>query len=486
MRILYEPVAFGMGLGTLAGTLDTDLTFHRGPRMKVDVLIIGAGQAASPLARLLADKGQQVALAEAEQIGGSCVNYGCTPSKTIIASAKVAHQARRGADYGIQTGEVTVDFQRVLERARAVSAGMRNNNEKSLQRRHVKILRDYAVFEDAHHVRVGGRVVEADRIYINTGTVGLVPDIPGLTDFPFLDEKRILQLDKLPEHLIILGGGYIGIEYAQAMRRLGSRVTVIHSGEQILNREDRDIADSAREILEGEGIVFHLNSRTIRVEGEAGRAHLTVANNGDETTVEGTHLMLAVGRQPASAGLNLSAAGVAVDENGYIPVDDHLRTNVPHIYALGDVNGQGAFTHTSYDDFTILADNLEGGDLTVSRRYTAYAVFMDPPLGRAGLTEKEVRESGRKALMATMPMSAVGRAKEYAQTLGFMKVLVDAETKRILGAALLGLDGDEVINTILGLMYADAPYTVLRDAVLIHPTVAELLPTMMTQLKPLE
>jgi pyruvate/2-oxoglutarate dehydrogenase complex dihydrolipoamide dehydrogenase (E3) component len=454
--------------------------------MKVDVLIIGAGQAASPLARLLADKGQQVALAEAEQVGGSCVNYGCTPSKTIIASAKVAYQARRSADYGVHTGEVTVDFRRVLERAHEVSAGMRSSNEKSLQRRHVKILRDFAVFEDAHHVRVGGRVVEADRIYINTGTVGLVPDIPGLKDFPYLDEKRILQLDALPEHLIILGGGYIGVEYAQAMHRLGSRVTVVHTGSQILNREDRDIADCALEILEAEGIVFHLCSRATRVEGEAGRVRLTVANNGDETTLEGTHLMLAVGRKPASAGLNLDAAGVAVDDNGFIQVDDHLRTNVPHIYALGDVNGQGAFTHTSYDDFTIMADNLNGGNLTVSRRHTAYGVFMDPPLGRAGLTEKEVRQSGRKALIATMNMSSVGRAKEYAQTLGFMKVLVDAETERILGAALLGLDGDEVVHTILGLMYADAPYTVLRDAVLIHPTVAELLPTMMTQLEPLK
>ena len=455
--------------------------------MKVDVLIIGAGQAASPLARLLADKGQQVALAEAEQIGGSCVNYGCTPSKTIIASAKVAHQARRSADYGIQTGEVTVNFQKVLERAHDISAGMRNSNEKSLQRRHVKILRDYAVFEDAHHVRVGGQVVEADRIYINTGTVGVVPDIPGLQDIPYLDEKRILQLDTLPEHLVILGGGYIGVEYAQAMRRLGSRVTVIHTGEQILSREDRDIADSAREILEGEGIRFHLNTRTTRVEGEAGRVRLTLAGqDGTETTIDGTHLMLAVGRKPASAGLGLEAAGVALDDGGFIQVDDHLRTNVPHIYALGDVNGHGAFTHTSYDDFTIVADNLNGGDLTVSRRQTAYAVFMDPPLGRAGQTEKQVRESGRKALMATLPMTAVGRAKEYAQTLGFMKVLVDAETERILGAALLGLDGDEVVSTIIGLMYADAPYTTLKNMVLIHPTVAELLPTMMTQLKELE
>ena len=454
--------------------------------MKVDVLIIGAGQAASPLARLLADKGQQVALAEAEQIGGSCVNYGCTPSKTIIASAKVAHQARRSADYGIHTGEVTVDFQKVLQRAHTISAGMREYNEKSLQRRHVKILRDYAIFEDAHHVRVGGKVVEADRIYINTGTMGVTPDIPGLQDIPYLDEKRILQLDTLPEHLVILGGGYIGVEYAQAMRRLGSRVTVIHTGEQILSREDRDVADSARDILEGEGITFYLKTRTTRVEGEHGRVRLTLAHNGSETTVDGTHLMLAVGRKPASAGLDLEAAGVAVDDSGFIKVDDHLRTTAPHIYALGDVNGHGAFTHTSYDDFTIVADNLNGGDLTVSRRQMAYAVFMDPPLGRAGMTEKQVRESGRKALMATLPMTAVGRAKEYAQTLGFMKVLVDADTERILGAALLGLDGDEIINTIIGLMYADAPYTTLKNAVLIHPTVAELLPTMMTQLKELK
>ncbi len=454
--------------------------------MKVDVLIIGAGQAASPLARLLADRGEQVALAEAEQIGGSCVNYGCTPSKTIIASAKVAHQARRSADYGIHTGEVTVDFQKVLERARAISGGMRESNEKSLQRRHVKILRDYAVFEDAHHVRVGGKVVEADRIYINTGTVGIVPDIPGLSDLPYLDEKRILHLDTLPEHLIILGGGYIGIEYAQAMRRLGSRVTVVHTGEQILSREDRDIADAAREILEGEGITFYLNAQATRAEGRPGGLRLTVTDSDGETTIDGTHLMLAVGRKPASAGLGLEAAGVSSDERGCITVDDHLRTNVPHIYALGDVNGHGAFTHTSYDDFTIVADNLDGGDLTVSRRHMAYGVFMDPPLGRAGLTEKQVRESGRNALMATLPMKSVGRAKEYAQTLGFMKVLVDADSKRILGAALLGLDGDEIVNAILGLMYADAPYTTLKNAVLIHPTVAELLPTMMTQLKKLE
>jgi pyruvate/2-oxoglutarate dehydrogenase complex dihydrolipoamide dehydrogenase (E3) component len=454
--------------------------------MKVDALIIGAGQAASPLARLLADKGQKVALAEGAHVGGSCVNYGCTPTKTIIASAKIAHQARRGAEYGVITGDVSIDFKRVLERAHEILLGMRNNNVRSLERRKVPILRDFATFEDPHHVRVGDTLVEADRIYINTGVHGIVPDIPGIQDIPYLDEKRILELDAVPEHVIILGGGYIGIEFSQALRRLGSRVTVIDTNPQILKREDEDISRLAQQILEEEGIGFYLNARVTRAEGGPGRVKLTVVIDGSSRVLEGTDLMLAVGRRPWTEPLALDKAGVETDARGFIKVDDHLRTNVPHIYALGDVNGQGAFTHTSYDDYMIVANNLDGGDLGVSHRIPTYAVFMDPPLGRVGLSEKEVRESGRKALMATMKMASVGRAKEMGETKGVMKVLVDAETERILGATLLGLSGDEVVNTIVGLMYADAKYTVLKHAVIGHPTVAELLPTMMQQLKPLE
>jgi pyruvate/2-oxoglutarate dehydrogenase complex dihydrolipoamide dehydrogenase (E3) component len=454
--------------------------------MKVDALIIGAGQAASPLARFLADKGQKVALAEGDHVGGSCVNYGCSPTKTIISSAKVAHQARRGAEYGVMTGEIHIDFGRVMARAHNITMQMRTGNEKSLERRKVPILRAFASFEDANHVRVGDTLVEADRIYINTGTQGVVPDVPGLRDIPFLDEKRILELQAPPEHLLILGGGYIGTEYGQAMRRLGSKVTVIDSGNQILRREDHDVADCAREILEGEGLQFILESRLIRAEGTEGQVTLTLRNKqGIETTITGSHVMLAVGRRPSTGKLGLDKVGIETDDRGFIKVDDHLRTNVPHIYALGDVNGQGAFTHTSYDDYTIVADNIDGGDLTVSRRILTYSVFMDPPLGRVGQTEAQVRESGRKALMATMKMSAVGRAKEMAETQGFMKMLVDAETGRILGASLLGVSGDEAVNTIVGLMYADAHYTVLKNAVINHPTVGELLPTMMTQLKPL-
>lgn len=454
--------------------------------MKVDALIIGAGQAASPLARLLADKGQTVALAEGAHVGGSCVNYGCSPTKTIIASAKVAHQARRGAEYGVITGEVSIDIKRVLERAHDITLQMRRSNVRSLEKRNVAILRDFATFEDPHHVRVGDTLVEADRIYINTGVHGIVPNIPGIDDFPYLDEKRVLELEAVPEHLIILGGGYIGIEYSQALRRLGSHVTVIDPNPVILKREDEDISKLAQSILEEEGITFYLKSRVTRVEGGEGQVKLTLDMDGSTLELEGSHLMLAVGRKPWTEPLALDKAGVETDAKGFIKVDDHLQTNVPHIYALGDVNGKGAFTHTSYDDFTIMADNMAGGDLTVSRRIPTYAVFMDPPLGRVGMSEKEVRESGRKALMATMKMSSVGRAREMAETKGMMKVLVDADTKRILGATLLGVTGDEVVNTIVGLMYADAPYTVLKNAVISHPTVAELLPTMMTQLKPLE
>lgn len=453
---------------------------------RYDALIIGSGQASTPLATFLAGQGKKVAVAEGEHIGGSCINYGCSPTKTIVASARVAYLARRGADYGVQTGEIAIDFEKVMARQRAVVQQFRRSGESKLRASGVDVIRAYASFEAPKRVRAGDETIEAEHIYINTGTRAIVPDIPGLQDVPFLNEHRILELNTLPDHLIILGGGYIGCEYGQAFRRLGSKVTIIDRGDQLLKREDNDISAWVKKILEDEGVEVILNSRVSEVKCSEGKTIVTVKlADGTTRDITGSHLMVAIGRVPATDRLALDQAGIETDDRGYIRVDDHLQTNVPGVWALGDVNGHGAFTHTSYDDYEIIRDNLEGGDLRLSRRIVTYGVFTDPPLGRVGMSEKEVRQSGRSALIATMPMKSVSRAIEMDETGGMMKVLVDAETKKWLGAAIIGVHGDEALQVITGQMYADAPYTVLRRAVLIHPTVAELLPTLLSRLEPL-
>ena len=455
--------------------------------MKYDALVIGAGQGGIPLAIALAGKGMKVALAEGRWLGGSCVNYGCSPSKTIIASARVAHMARRAADYGVHTGEVTVDFAKVMQRAQDIVTSFRGNNEKRVaEAENLTLYRDYACFEDAHTVKIGDNMLEAERIYINTGQCDSPVRVPGLLKVSFLDSVSLLQLKTLPEHLLILGGGYVAGEYAQAFRRFGSEVTIVTNDEQLFPKEDADIAQAALEIFEAEGIRVLLNAEAQLIEQQADeRLQMTVRQNGQTESLIGSHLLVATGRQPNTKPLELDNAGIRTDDHGYIEVDDRLQTSAEGVWALGDVNGKGAFTHTSYNDYEIILDNLNGGKRKVSDRIMTYALFIDPPLGRVGMTEQQAREDGREALIATLPMSHISRAQESDETQGLMKVLVDAETEQFLGAAVFGIGGDEIIHTITDLMYAKAPYTVMQKAVHIHPTVSEMLPTMLGELKAL-
>ncbi len=452
-----------------------------------DAIIVGAGQAGPALAHVLGDMGQKVAVAEENLVGGSCVNYGCTPSKTLIGSARAIHMASRGDEFGFSTGKLTVNFDRVMQRQRDIVTAMRGRDEKGLlAMKGVTYYHSRASFISKTEMQVGDDVLSAKTIYLNVGARPTIPPIPGLNSVPYLTNQSLLDLKELPRHFIILGGGYVGVEYAHAFRRFGSEVTVIQSGTQILSREDEDVAVCAQEILEKEGVKFLMNHRAVKVEMRGREIVVSADYQGKQTEVVGSHLLLAVGRTPNTDKLNVEKAGVKLDEKKYIMVDDHLKTNVDGIYALGEVNGRGAFTHTSYNDFEIAADNLKGGKRKVSDRIPTYAVFIDPSIAHVGMTEKEVRESKTKALIGTMQMSKVNRATEFGQEEGFMKVLVDAETERFLGATLIGLDSDEVIHAITDLMYAKAPYTVMQHAVHIHPTVSELLPTLLGDLKPLK
>ena len=455
--------------------------------MRYDAIIIGSGQAGVPLAGALAGRGWQVALVERGPLGGTCINTGCSPTKTIIASARAAHLARRGADLGVQPGPVSVDFARVMARKDEIVRRFRGGVEKRLQdKENVTIVRAEGRFEGPHRVRAGDHVLEAERIYINTGARAAAPPIPGLEEVPYLTNTTILDLTALPDHLVIIGGGYIGLEYAQAFRRFGSEVTIVERGPQIMGREDRDIAEEALKILRGEGIRALLDTETQRVARGANGIEIAVRHNGAAETLAGSHLLVAAGRRPNSDQLSLDAAGIATDARGIITVDDHLQTNVPGIWALGDVNGRGAFTHTSYNDFEIVRDNLDGGTRALSDRIPTYAVYIDPPLGRVGMSEGQVREAGRKALIGVKPMAHIARAIERDETAGFIKVLVDAETKLFLGAAVFGIGGDEIVHTITDQMAAKAPYTVMQNTVHIHPTVSELIPTLLGELKPLD
>jgi pyruvate/2-oxoglutarate dehydrogenase complex dihydrolipoamide dehydrogenase (E3) component len=453
-----------------------------------DAIIIGAGQAGPSLAGRLSAAGWTVAMVERKDFGGTCVNTGCMPTKTLVASAYAAHLARRAADYGVVLqGEVGVDMQRVKERQQTVVRNARGNVEKWLRgMKGVTVIQGHARFESADTVRVGERLLTAPKIFLNTGGRANVPDMPGVGDIEYLTNVGMMQLDTLPEHLVIVGGSYIGLEFAQMFRRFGSQVTVVEMGPRLIGREDPEISDTVREILEAEGITVRLNAQCISFSTcpEGYCVHVTCEAGAPQVT--GSHVLLAVGRKPNTDDLGLEAAGIAVDKRGYVTVDDQLKTNVPGVWAMGDCNGKGAFTHTAYNDFEIIAANLLDNDpRKVSDRITCYGLFIDPPLGRVGMTEAEAKATGRKLLVGQRPMTRVGRAVEKGETQGFMKAIIDAETKEILGAAILGLNGDEVVHGMLDVMYAKAPYTTISRAVHIHPTVSELVPTMLQELKPL-
>jgi pyruvate/2-oxoglutarate dehydrogenase complex dihydrolipoamide dehydrogenase (E3) component len=452
---------------------------------RFDAIIVGAGQAGPPLAGRLTDTGQTVAVIERKLVGGTCVNTGCIPTKTMVASAHAAHLARRGAEYGVGTGDVMVDMAKVKARKDKIMLDDRSGVESWLEgMKGCTLIRGHARFEGPHTIDVDGRVLEAEKIFLNVGGRAVAPDMPGLSDIDYLTNVGILELDTIPEHLVIIGGSYIALEFAQMYRRFGARVTVIEKGPRLTSREDEDVSDTIKDILEAEDIDVVVDATAIQ---------FTKRDNGFEVIprdgaqpVTGTHLLIAVGRQPNTDDLGLDQAGVETDGHGYIVVDDQLRTNVEHIWAMGDCNGRGAFTHTSYNDFEIVAANLLDDDpRRVSDRVTTYALYIDPPLGRAGMTVDQVRKSGRKALVGKRPMSRVGRAVEKGETQGFMKVVVDADTEEILGAAILGVGGDEVIHAILDIMTAKKPYTAISRTMHIHPTVSELVPTLLQEMKPL-
>jgi len=425
-------------------------------------------------------------MVERKLIGGTCVNNGCIPTKTLVACAHTAQLARRGGDYGIGTGPVSVDMAKVKARKDEVMLGDRKGVEDWLYGMDGCIVyRGHARFEDPHTVRVNGDALHADRIFLNVGGRAVVPDIPGLSDVEFLTNVSILELDTLPDHLVIVGGSYIALEFAQMYRRFGARVTVVEKGPRLASREDDDVSATIREILEAEGIDIIVGADDIRISKSGNEFELTPG--AAAAPIAGSHLLLAVGRRPNTDDLGLEAAGVQTDARGYIVVDDQLKTNVDHIWAMGDCNGKGAFTHTSYNDYEIVAANLLDNDpRRVSDRVTTYALYIDPPLGRAGMTFGQVRASGRKALAGKRPMTKVGRAVEKGETQGFMKVVVDADTHEILGAAILGVGGDEAIHCILDVMSAKAPYTTLSRTMHIHPTVSELIPTMLQEMSPLD
>jgi pyruvate/2-oxoglutarate dehydrogenase complex dihydrolipoamide dehydrogenase (E3) component len=454
-----------------------------------DAIIIGTGQAGPALTRRLVAAGWKVAVVERKLFGGTCVNTGCTPTKTLVASAYAAHLARRAAEYGVTIGgPVGVDMKAVKARKDAVVGASRNAVERSLKTlRGCTVYEGHARFIGPKEINVGTEALRADNIFINVGGRALVPPIPGLDRVPYLTNSSMMDVDFLPSHLIVLGGSYVGLEFAQVFRRFGSDVTIIELAPHLISREDQDVSQAIADILKDENIGIRVDSKVVGVEPRGTGIAVNIETAGTTSQVAGSHVLVAIGRRPNTDDLGLDKAGVAADSRGYIQVDDQLRTNVPGIWALGDCNGHGAFTHTSYNDFEIVVANLlDHEPRRVIDRITAYALYTDPPLGRAGMTTAEVRKSGRPALVATMAMEDVSRAYEKGETKGFMKILVDAETKQILGASLLGVSGDEVIHCILDVMYAKAPFTLLQRAMHIHPTVSEFVPTMLSDLVPLQ
>jgi pyruvate/2-oxoglutarate dehydrogenase complex dihydrolipoamide dehydrogenase (E3) component len=454
-----------------------------------DVIVIGAGQAGPSIASRFAKAGRKVVLIERSLVGGTCVNTGCMPTKTLAASARAAHMARRGGDFGIRLkGGIEIDMRRVSERAHTVTINARSGLERWIgSAENIELVRGHAKFIRPHEVAVGDRIFGAPRIFINVGGRARYPNMPGLSEIECLTNTSILTLKKVPRHLIVVGGSYIGLEFAQMYRRFGSDVTIVEQGPALISREDEDVSLAIKDMVEGEGIACRLNARCISFAPHSDGIQVNLDCGEGSPGVVGSDVLLAVGRVPNTDDLGLESAGVLTDGRGFVLVDDKLETNVDGVWAVGDCNGKGAFTHTAYNDFEIVTANiLEGEQRKVSDRIPGYALYIDPPLGRAGMTEKEARKTGWPLLISKRPMTKVGRAVERDETLGFMKVIADAETKQILGAAILGVGGDEAIHGILDMMSAHIPFPVLEWAVPIHPTVSELIPTLIRNLKPMQ
>lgn len=453
-----------------------------------DAIIIGAGQAGPPLASRLSKAGMSVAFVERNLFGGTCVNTGCIPTKTMVASAYAAHMARRAAEFGVEIeSAIKINMKAVKARKDLISGQSRQAVEKGLRSlENCTVFHQQARFLSAHQVQAGDQILSATRIFINVGARAQIPALKGIDSIPYLTNATILDLDTLPDHLVVIGGSYIGLEFAQMFRRFGSKVTIVERGARLVQHEDEDVSAAIKEILELEDIDIRLDSECIAFEKNEAQIAVHVSCKDTQPVAPASHLLLAMGRLPNTGDLGLTEAGIHCDEHGYIQVDDQLRTNVDGVWALGDCNGKGGFTHTSYNDFEIVAANLlENDPRRVSDRIKAHALYIDPPLGSVGLTETEVRASSKKALIATRPMTKVGRATEKGETLGFMKILVDADSRKILGASILGTAGDEAIHCILDTMYAGVPYTNISRAMHIHPTVSELIPTLLQDLKPL-
>ena len=460
----------------------TNESFH------YDAIIIGSGQGGNPLAQALAKLGQRVALIESDQLGGTCINTGCTPTKTMVASAQVAHYARNAERWGVCAGNVEVDLPAVLKRKDERVIASRTGWEKSVNGdKEPEWLRGRAHFVGPKQVQLAEKTLQAERIFLDTGCVPTIPPIEGLAAVPYLTNVSILAIEQVPQHLLVLGGGYVGLEFAQMFRRFGSEVTVIQNGRQILPREDEDAAVALQLALEAEGVKFHIESRATRVDGESGNVNLTFESKGSSKSVAGSHLLVAVGRSPQTKDLALEKAGVKIDAKGFIVVNDQLETTAPGVWAIGDVTGGPAFTHISYNDFQIIYGNLyEGKNLSTKTRIVPYAVFTDPELGRVGMTEKEARQQGLKLKIGKVPMSRVSRALERGETAGFMKVVVDAGTNKVLGATILSSDGGETVQIFSTLILADKPYTLLKGAIYIHPTLAEGLFTLLDSVESVE
>lgn len=454
-----------------------------------DAIVIGAGQAGPPLANRLAGAGMKVAFVERDKFGGTCVNTGCTPTKAMVASAYAAQLARRGSEYGVNVGGgIRVDMKKVKARKDAIVAASATGVESWMRSNaSITVYAGHAQFESSTEVSVGGNRLTAPKVFINVGGRAIVPEMPGIDQISFLNNSSMMDVDFLPRHLVVVGGSYIGLEFGQMFRRFGSEVTIVEMASHLIKREDEDISDAVRGIVENDGVQVRLNAKCIAFRKEGDDIAVGVDCEQGDPEVIGSHVLLAVGRRPNTDDLGLEKAGVATDKYGYIVVDDQLRTNVPGIWAIGDCNGRGAFTHTSYNDYEIVAANLLDNDpRRVSDRVTTYGLFIDPPLGRAGMTEAEALSSGRSVLVGKRPMTRVARAIEKGETQGFMKILVDAATKEILGAAVLGPGGDEAVHCVLDVMYAKGAASVIQRAVHIHPTVAELIPTILGELKPLQ
>ncbi|MGJ3240514.1 MAG: mercuric reductase [Anaerolineae bacterium] len=459
--------------------------------MRYDAIVIGAGQAGPSLAAFFANEGQRVALAEGGAMGGSCVNYGCTPTKTMRASARVAHQAKRGADYGVLTGSITIDFAKVMARKDQIVTQSRDGLTNWLESiDNLDIYRTFAQFvgtqDDMHQVRVGDSIIEAERVYLNVGTRARIPEIEGLDTVDYLDNVRLMDLNELPEHLIILGGSYIGLEMGQIFRRFGSQVSIIEYSPHLASREDEDVSAEIERIMRDEGIDIYTDSQATAVSRSADTLTVTLEGNRTERHVSGTHLLVATGRIPNTDTLNLQAIGLDTDKRGFIKTDGQLQTDVSGVYALGDINGRGAFTHTSYHDYEIVRDNWRGHVRSADDRTMAYSMFTDPPLGRVGMSEREARESGRNILSMTHYAKHVSRAKEDGELNGLVKLIVDADTEEFLGATTFIMQGDDVVAVVSNYMATGASYKKMQEALPIHPTISEFYPTWLGMLEPLD